>query len=199
MEIPVEETVGVISELVKEGYVKKIGLSQVDENILNRAEKIHHISYVESNYSLFNREIEKSLIPAARKNKTEIIAFGVLAHGLLTEKAAEIQHYNNRISLFKEGNLQKNLVLVEKLQAIANKKGVTLPTLAVAWILSKGNDIIPIIGMTKPEQLDIFHKAANLKLDEYEIEQIEAAIPEEKIHGEAFPKVEIRNGKAVFL
>lgn len=196
--IPVEETIGAISELVEGGYVKKIGLTQVDVETLNRAEKMHHISYLESNYSLFNREIEAELMPAARGNQTEIIAFGVLAQGLLTGTfSSEANNYNTHISLFKSENIRGNLKLVERLRIIADEKGVSVANLAIAWVMAKGADILPIIGMTKRSRLQAVIDASELSLTSTDIERIEAAIPQNQILGTAFPKMQFENGKIV--
>ncbi|EFI83014.1 aldo/keto reductase [Listeria grayi] len=196
--IPVEETIGAISELVEGGYVKKIGLTQVDVETLNRAEKMHHISYLESNYSLFNREIEAELMPAARENQTEIIAFGVLAQGLLTGTfSSEANNYNTHISLFKSENIRGNLKLVERLRIIADEKGVSVANLAIAWVMAKGAAILPIIGMTKRSRLQAVMDASELSLTSTDIERIEAAIPQNQILGTAFPKMQFENGKIV--
>ncbi len=119
--IPVEETIGAISDLVKEGYVKHIGITQVDAETLKKAHKTHPLTFIESEYSLFNRNIEKDIIPTARELGIGVIAFGALAHGLLSGNFSKdsANKYNSRIPLFYEENINKNLELVERLKIIA--------------------------------------------------------------------------------
>lgn len=198
--IPVEETIGAISELVKAGYVKEIGVSQVDAETLRRAHATYPISFVESEYSLFNRSIEKEIIPTARELGIGIVAFGAVAHGLLAGSWTEERVQKNKggyIPLFFEGNIEKNVVLAKKLGEIAAKKQMTLSQLALAWILSKGDDIKPLIGTVSSAHLQEALQSLDIHLTEDDVREIEEAIPEHEIAGVSFPNMQFRNGKTV--
>lgn len=198
--IPVEETIGAISELVQAGYVKQIGISQVDAETLRRAHATHPISWLEVEYSLFNRSIEKEILPTARELGIGVVAFGAVAHGLLAGNWTEERILKNKggyIPLFFEGNIEKNVALVKKLGEIAAKKQMTLSQLAFAWILSKGEDIIPLIGTVSPTHLQEAMRSLDLHLTEDDVREIEEAIPEHEIAGASFPNIQFRNGKTV--
>lgn len=197
--IPVEETIGAISELVKEGYIKYIGITQVDAETLRRANKVHPISLIEAEYSLFNREIEKNILPTARELGIGVVAFGALAHGLLSGvwSKANGQRYNSMIPLFFDENIDKNLGLVENLREIANEKEATIPQIALAWVLSKGDDIITLVGASRRVTLMDSLKAKDIKLSDEDIRRIENAINENEILGASFPNMKFKNGKVV--
>ncbi|WP_238882668.1 aldo/keto reductase [Clostridium sp. YIM B02551] len=197
--IPVEETIGAISELVKAGYVRHIGLTQVDADILRRANSVHPISFLEAEYSLFNRSIEKEILPTARELGIGVVAFGALAHGLLsgTWSKSKPHAYNSFIPLFFEENIENNLKLVEELRKIADEKHITIPQLSLAWLLSKGNDIITLVGASRRTTLKDSLNSIAVNLSENDIHRIEKVITEDKIAGASFPKREFRNGVAV--
>jgi aryl-alcohol dehydrogenase-like predicted oxidoreductase len=198
--IPVEETIGAISELVKAGYVKHIGVSQVDAEVLRRAHATHPISLLESEYSLFNRSIEKDVLPTARELGIGIVAFGAVAHGLLAGNWTEERIQKSKggfIPLFFEENIEKNVALVKRLADIAAKKQITASQLAFAWMLSKGEDIIPLIGSLSPAHIQEALQSLDIRLTENDIREIEEAIPENEIAGASFPNRKFRNGKAV--
>lgn len=200
MGIPVEETIGAIADLVKEGYVRHIGISEVDAATLERANAVHPIQYAEMDYSLFNRSIETDILPAARRLGIRIVSFGILAHGLLsgawTKERVERGEYPSGmpLGLFSGGNIEKNIVLVENLQVIAEEKQVSLSQLAHAWALAKGDDMIPLIGTGKLSHFRDSLCARELSLSAQDIERIEAAAPREKIAGEAMRKIRFKNG-----
>lgn len=197
--IPVEETIGAISDMVKAGYVKHIGMTQVDADTLRKAHSVHPISFVEYQYSLFNRSIEKDILPTARDLGIGVVAFGTLAHGLLggTWSKDKVDHSNAHIPLFHTENIDKNLSLVESLRKIAVEKQITLPQLAVAWVLSKGEDIVPLIGARRVSQLRESMKSLDVNLSESDVKRIEDVIPENEIAGESFPQMQFKNGMVV--
>lgn len=198
--IPVEEMIGAISDLVKAGYVRHIGITQVDAGTLRRAHATHPISLVETQYSLFNRSIEKDILPAARELGIGVVAFGTLAHGLLSGNWTDERIQKSKggyIPLFFEENLEKNVALAKKLGEIAAKKQITVSQLALAWILSKGEDIIPLIGSLSPSHIQEAMKSFDIRLTEDDIKEIEAAIPENEIAGAAFPDRQFKNGKSI--
>jgi len=197
--IPVEETIGAISDLVKAGYVKHIGVTQVDADTLRRANSVHPISLIEAEYSLFNRSIEKDIIPAARELGIGVVAFGALAHGLLSGTCSKesLNGHNSWIPLFFEENIDKNLELVEALRVIADEKKTTIPQLALAWILSKGDDIITLVGASRRSTLSDSLKCVDVNLSADDINRIEKAIPANEISGGSFPMMQFRNGEVV--
>jgi len=197
--IPVEETIGAISDLVKAGYVKHIGITQVDADTLRRANSVHPISFIESEYSLFNRNLEKDILPIARELGIGVVAFGVLAHGLLSGTwSKETSHsYNSRIPLFFKENIDNNLELVNALRVIADEKQITIPQLAIAWLLNKGDDIITLVGASRLSTLQDSLKSIDVKLSFADIERIEKVITEDKISGSSFPEVVFKNGVIV--
>ncbi|PJN90399.1 aldo/keto reductase [Bacillus sp. mrc49] len=197
--IPVEETIGVISDMVKAGYVKHIGMTQLDAETLRKAHSVHPISLVEYQYSLFNRSIEKDILPTARELGIDVVAFGTLAHGLLggTMSKDKVDQSNAYIPLFHKGNIDKNLSLVEVLRQIAVEKQMTVAQLAVAWVLVKGKDIIPLIGARKVDQLKESIKSLNVHLNESDVKRIEGAIPVTEIAGGSFPQMQFKNGMVV--
>ncbi|MBP9478994.1 MAG: aldo/keto reductase [Sebaldella sp.] len=203
LSIPVEETIGAIAELVKEGYVRHIGLTQIDAATLERANAVHKIEYVEMDYSLFNRSIEEDIIPLARKLDIGVVSFGTIAHGLLTglwtkERLERGELPTNMMSpLFSKENIGKNVELVERLHKIAEEKNVSVSQLAHAWVLSKGDDIIPLIGASKLKHFEDSIMAGNISLSKEDIQKIEAAIPEEEIAGTSFRKMQFKDGFAV--
>lgn len=188
-DIPVEETIGAISELVKEGYVRNIGVSMVDEEKLRKANSVHQITFLETAYSLFDRSMEQELLPTARELGIGIVAFGLLAQGLLggtwTKERVELGEIgaNPHIGLMQRGNIEKNIIIVERLRQIAKEKNCTLPQLVHAWALTKGDDIIPLIGVSKLSQLQESLGCLELSLSADDITLIEAAAPEDEIGG----------------
>ena len=197
--IPVEETIGAISDLVKAGYVKHIGITQVDADTLRRANSVHPISFIEAEYSLFNRNIEKEILPTARELGIGVVAFGALAHGLLsgTWSKSKSHMYNSMIPLFFEENIDKNLELVEELRKIADEKHITIPQLAIAWLSSKGTDIITLVGASRRTTLQDSLKSMDVNLSANDIQRIEKAIPEDKIAGGSFSNMAFKNGVIV--
>lgn len=198
--IPVEETIGAISDMVKAGYVKHIGMTQVEAETLRKAHATHPISFVEAEYSLFNRNIEKDILPTARELGIGVIAFGALAHGMLggTWTKERIQKSKGGyIPLFFEENIEKNVRLVDKLAEIAAEKQITLSQLAYAWVLSKGKDIIPLIGASKRPHFQEAIQSLDINLSESDINRIEEAIPENEIAGGSFPNMKFKNGVVV--
>ncbi len=174
-EITVEETLGPIAEMVKAGYVKYIGLSEVDAETLRRAHSVHPISLVELEYSLFKRKIEKELLPTARELGIGVVAFGILSHGLLSKE--RVQEMRNRFPQFSGENLDKNISILDSLREIAEENRITVPQLLTAWVLSQGEDIMPLIGARKVSQLQESMKALDVHLSKSDLERIDVAVP----------------------
>ncbi|WP_231952482.1 aldo/keto reductase [Paenibacillus sp. AD87] len=155
LDIPVEEVIEAVSDMVQAGYVKHIGLTQVDAETLRKANSVYPIRMVEYQYSLFNRKIEQDILPIAKELGIEVVAFGTLAHGLLgrTFSKDKVDPSNAHITLFSENNIDKNLSLVEALLEISKDYQMTVAQLAIVWVLAKGDEIIPLIGARTVNQL----------------------------------------------
>ena len=175
--IPLEETMGILSELVKEGYVKYIGLSEVDANTLRKAHAILPLSFVELNYSITNNSIEKELLPTARELGIGIVAFGLSGLG----------------KLFKA----KEDPLTDTIYRIATEKNVTPTQIAHAWIYTKGDDIITLLGARTIPQLEDSIKSTEINFSKDDIHRIENSMKKSKIVGPNMPKIIIKNGKIV--
>jgi aryl-alcohol dehydrogenase-like predicted oxidoreductase len=189
--VPIEETVGAIADMVKAGYVRYIGLSEVGADTIRRAAAVHPISDLQIEYSLLSRGIEDNILPTTRELGISITAYGVLSRGLLSG------HWSNERNLpqtdfrahsprFSSENLDRNLALVEALRQIAEAKGVSVAQVAVAWVLSRGHDIIPLIGARKVERLNESLDALNVTLSETDLAQIEQAVPAGAAAGERY-------------
>lgn len=185
--VPIEETIGAIADMVKAGYVKNIGLSEANADTIRRAHTVHPISWLQIEYSLFSRGIEKEILPTLRELGISLSAYGVLSRGLLSGKwskdrqgAPDFRSFSPR---FMGENLDKNLALVEALRVIAEEKQTNVAQLAIAWVQSRGEDVIPLIGARKRSQLQDALDALNLKLSPSDLERIEAAVPPEAVAG----------------
>ncbi|MED1864360.1 aldo/keto reductase [Fictibacillus nanhaiensis] len=190
--VPIEETIGAMADLVKEGYVKHIGLSEANAETVRKAHAVHHISWLQIEYSLFSRGVEEGILPTLRELGISLSAYGVLSRGLLSgkwtkERQAQID-FRSFAPRFMGENLDQNLALVEALREIANEKQTTVAQLAIAWVMSQGNDIIPLIGARKRSHLEDAFEAINLQLNEADLVKIEAAVPANKVAGTRYAK-----------
>lgn len=176
--IPVEDTIGAVADLVKAGYVKSIGISEVDGPILRKANTVHPISLVEVRYSLMDRHIEDDLLPTARELGVGVVAFGVLLAGLIGGSAQQ-----QKLSAMKHlpseslNNISNNLAATDALEKIAGEKGITLSQLAIAWVLAQGEDIIALVGSRTVAQISDSLKAIDVKLTKDDLERMEQLIP----------------------
>ncbi len=190
-EVPIEDTVGAIGELVEAGYVRHIGLSEIGADTLRRAAAVHPITDLQIEYSLISRGIEKEILPVARQLGTGITAYGVLSRGLLSDtfrtggpsSAGDFRAHSPR---FQGENLTRNLRLVEALADIAATKQVSVAQLAITWALSRGTDIVPVIGARTRTRLDETVGALAISLTPDESAVIEAAAPAEAVAGERY-------------
>ena len=192
--VPVEELVGVLSELVQEGYVRHIGLSQVGVESLRKASAIHPVHMVELEYSLAERSIEKEMIGAAKELGTEVLAFGVLSHGLISERSLE----GTATSRFmRPEDHAATLELVRGLKRIADEKDISVSNLALLWALAKYDHVSALIGTTSVEHLRESIDALKTDLSIEDIKRIEAAFPSEKVKGVGTRAFTFRNGRFV--
>ncbi len=192
-DVPIEETVGAISEMVEAGYVRHVGLSEVGAETVRRAHAVHPISDVQIEYSLLSRGIEEEILPACRELGIGVTAYGVLSRGLLSghwskERAESLTPFDFRASAprFTGKNLDRNLTLVEALRALAEEKGATVAQVAVAWVLSRGGDVVPLVGARTRERLTESLGALDVELTQDDLARIEEAIPVDAVAGERY-------------
>jgi aryl-alcohol dehydrogenase-like predicted oxidoreductase len=192
-DLPIEETIGAIGELVQAGYVRHIGLSEVRAETVRRAHSVHTISDLQIEYSLLSRVIEDEILPVCRELGIGLTAYGVLSRGLLSghwsrERAETLGPRDFRASAprFTGENLERNLELVEALRALAEAKGATVAQLAIAWALSRGDDVVPLVGARTRERLAEALGALGLELTTDDLEKIEQAVPAEAVAGERY-------------
>jgi aryl-alcohol dehydrogenase-like predicted oxidoreductase len=186
--VPIEETVGAIGEMVDAGYVRYVGLSEVGSQTIRRAVATHPICDLQIEYSLISRGIEEEILPACRELGIAVTAYGVLSRGLISGRyradgdapAGDIRGHMPR---FQGENLRHNLALVEELRRVAEANGATVAQIAFAWVLSRGHDVVPLVGARRREQLEEALEALEVRLDERELEQIERAVPPDAAAG----------------
>ena len=189
---PIEDTVGAMAELVEAGKVKYLGLSEASPATIRRAHKVHPITALQTEYSLWERHVEKEIIPTVRELGIGFVAYSPLGRGFLTgtitkksdlgAKDARAQRYPR----FEGENFEKNQVLVERVRAIAENREVTPGQMALAWVLAKGQDVVPIPGTKRRKYLEENAAAADIKLTPGEIAELEAAVPQNEIAGDRY-------------
>ncbi len=178
--VPIEDTVGAIADMVRAGYVRHVGLSEVGAATISRAHAVHPIADLQIEYSLMSRGIEAEILPACRARGIAITAYGVLSRGLLSGRVPPAGVKGDlrvvRMPRFADGNLQQNLALVAALRRIAEPKGATPAQLAIAWVRSRGADVVPVVGARRRDQLDEALGALALSLDAADLARIAAAV-----------------------
>jgi aryl-alcohol dehydrogenase-like predicted oxidoreductase len=187
--VPIEDTVGAIADMIRAGYVRYAGLSEAGDESVRRANAVTPIVDLQIEYSLASRGIEERILPATRELGVGITAYGVLSRGLLSERAAQAAAsggFRGALPRFSGANLQHNLGIVAALGDIARDLGITVPQLAIAWVLSRGDDIIPVIGARRVDRLTEALGAFDVKLIDDDVKRIEAAIPSGAIAGDRY-------------
>jgi aryl-alcohol dehydrogenase-like predicted oxidoreductase len=178
--VPFEDTIGAVADMVRAGYVRHIGLSEVGAETIRRAHAVHPIADLQIEYSLMSRGIEAAILPTARNLGIAITAYGVLSRGLLSGRLPSSAAANDirvaRMPRYQPGNLERNLRLVDALRQIGDQKGATPAQLAIAWVRSRGDDIVPVIGARRRDQLKEIIGALALRLDAADLQRIEAAV-----------------------
>jgi aryl-alcohol dehydrogenase-like predicted oxidoreductase len=187
--VPIEDTVGAIAEMVRAGYVRHIGLSEAGAATIRRARAVHPIVALQIEYSLMSRGVENEILPALRELGISLVAYGVLSRGLISDHAltgAPTGEIRGRIPRFQGENLARNRALVEALQGIAKEKGCTTAQLAIAWVASRGDDVIPLIGAKRPDQVTSAIGALDVALSPADLARIEAAVPAAAVASERY-------------
>ena len=197
-EVPIEETVGAMSELVEAGKVRYLGLSEAAPETIRRAHAVHPISALQSEYSLFTRDVEDEVLPTLRDLGVGFVAYSPLGRGFLTgawnsmQDLPEDDTRAGRFPRFSEENFRQNLELAGRVREIAAEKGATPGQLALAWLLHQGEDIVPIPGTKRRKYLEENAAAADLGLTERELGRIEEAIPRGAAAGERYAEQQMR-------
>ncbi len=187
--VPIEETVGAIGEMIQAGYVRYLGLSEVGVDTIRRAAAVHPVAALQIEYSLMSRGIEDQILPAVRDLGIGVTAYGVMSRGLLAATSARpigAADPRSRFPRFQGDNLQRNLALVAALERVATDRGVTTAQLAIAWVASRGADIVPLIGTKRRDRLAEALGALELTLSPEELAVIEAAVPQSAVAGDRY-------------
>jgi pyridoxine 4-dehydrogenase len=189
--VPVEDTVGAIADLVKAGYVRHIGLSEVGADTLRRASRVHPISDLQIEYSLISRGIERAILPTARELGIGITAYGVLSRGLISghwskDRQGEKDFRSLASPRFQGENLEANLALVERLRALAQELNASVAQLAIAWVAAQGADIVPLVGARRRDRLQEALGALDLRLRPEDLARLEAIVPPDAAAGQRY-------------
>ncbi len=190
---PIEETVGTMAQLLEEGKIRHIGLSEASPQTLRRAARVHKISALQSEYSLWTRDPEREVLPTCRELGIGFVAYSPLGRGFLTGQFKRFDDlpaddYRRQSPRFQGENFQKNLDLVQHVQLIATEKGCTSSQLALAWVLAQGDDIVPIPGTKKRKYLEDNVGAVKVRLNVEDLKRIEEAFPSGAAAGERYPE-----------
>jgi aryl-alcohol dehydrogenase-like predicted oxidoreductase len=188
---PIEETVGAMAELVERGKVRYLGLSEAAADTIRRAHAVHPISALQSEYSLWTRDVEDEILPAIRELGIGLVAYSPLGRGFLSGRilsvddleASDFRRANPR---FQGENFQKNLDLVERVEELAASKGCTAAQIALAWVLAQGEDIVPIPGTTRVKNLEENVSALDVELSDEELRDLEAVFPNGAAAGDRY-------------
>lgn len=190
-EVPIEETVGAIGEMVEAGYIRHVGLSEVGAETIRRAQAVHPISDLQIEYSLLSRGIENQVLPTCRELGIGVTAYGVLSRGLLSghwskDRETGPADFRSHAPRFSGENLDRNLELVEAIRVIAEEKGATVAQVAIAWVMSRGEDVVPLVGARRRDRLEEALGAVALELSADDLDAIERAIPAGAAAGERY-------------
>ena len=192
-QVPIEETVGAMAELVRQGKVRHLGLSEAAADTLRRAVKVHPIAALQTEYSLWSRDLEDEILPACRELGIGLVAYSPLGRGFLSGKIRSLddldpsdwRRHNPR---FQGENLEKNLALADRIREIAGRKGCTPAQLALAWILAQGRDVVPIPGTRSPQRLEENAAACTVALSADDLAEIRQALPRTMVAGLRYPE-----------
>jgi aryl-alcohol dehydrogenase-like predicted oxidoreductase len=188
--VPIEETVGAIAEMIQAGYVRAVGLSEAGTDTIRRAGATHPICDLQIEYSLISRGIEDAILPTCRSLGIDITAYGVLSRGLISghwkPDSSGKGDFRAHSPRFQGENAEKNLALVDALRHIATEKSVTVAHIAIAWVMTQGEDIIPLIGARRPDQLAESLGGLDVLLSPDDLAAIERAVPKGAAAGDRY-------------
>ncbi|WP_055548433.1 aldo/keto reductase [Streptomyces sp. NBRC 110028] len=187
-EVPIEETVGAMAELVQAGKVRHLGLSEASAETIRRAHTVHPIAALQSEWSLWTRDLERETAPVCRELGIGLVPFSPLGRGFLTGRYTSVENLpetdmRRTQPRFADGNLEQNLAIVDKLNELAAEKGVTAGQLALAWVQHRGDDVVPIPGTRREKYLEENLAAAAIELSAEELAAIDAAAPADQVAG----------------
>jgi aryl-alcohol dehydrogenase-like predicted oxidoreductase len=189
---PIEDTVGAMADLVKAGKVRFLGLSEASAATIRRAHKVHPITALQTEFSLWERHVQSEILPTVRELGIGFVAYSPLGRGFLTGKYTKPTDFGQqdsrtaRFPRFAGEALDKNLVLVDRVRAIAARKGVKPGQLALAWVLAQGEDVVPIPGTKRRAYLEENSAAADVRLTAVELAELEAAVPADEVVGDRY-------------
>jgi aryl-alcohol dehydrogenase-like predicted oxidoreductase len=191
--VPIEETVGAMGELVRDGMVRYLGLSEASAETIRRAHATHPITAVQSEYSLWTRDPEDEVMTTLRELGIGLVAYSPLGRGFLTGQIRSLDDlpeddWRRSNPRFQEQALQENLRLADRVTELAENRGITPAQLALAWVMAKGEDIVPIPGTKNPRRLEENAAAADVKLSPQDIEELDTAISRDAVHGDRYAK-----------
>jgi aryl-alcohol dehydrogenase-like predicted oxidoreductase len=191
-EVPIEESVGAMAELVAAGKVRHIGISEPGAATLRRAHATHPIAAVQSEYSLLHREPEADVLPVARELGIAYVAYSPLSRGLLAGRIRRLDDlapddWRRSVPRFQDGNLERNLEVVGRLDAIASAMGVGLPALSLAWLLAQGDEVIPLVGSSRADHVERSLDALDVELTDDDLAAIDTAAPVGAAAGDRYP------------
>jgi aryl-alcohol dehydrogenase-like predicted oxidoreductase len=197
-ETPIEETVGAMKELVEAGKVRYLGLSEAGPGTIRKAHAVHPISALQSEYSLFSRDVEDEILPTVRELDIGFVPYSPLGRGFLTGRWRSIEDMpeddtrSARFPRFAEENFKKNVELADRVREVADSKGISPGQLALAWLLAQGDDIVPIPGTKRRKYLEDNAGAADVTLTEDDLARIEEAMPRGSAAGERYSEEQMR-------
>jgi aryl-alcohol dehydrogenase-like predicted oxidoreductase len=195
--VPIEDTVGAMARLVQQGKVRHLGLCEAGPNTIRRAHKTHPITAIETEYSLWTRDVEHEILPTLKELGIGLVPYSPLGRGFLSGSfgkrddliPSDRRHAHPR---FQEGNFEKNLTLLGPLKAAAERRGVTMAQVALAWLLARGDNIVPIPGTKRRKYLEENAAAVEIKLRDAEVEELEEAFPPQAAAGLRYPEFQLK-------
>jgi aryl-alcohol dehydrogenase-like predicted oxidoreductase len=196
--VPIEDTIGAIADLIKQGYVRYVGLSEVGAKTIRRAQALHPIADLQIEYSLISRDIEREILPTCRELGIGITAYGVLSRGLISghwQTNSDKGDFRSRAPRFQGANLDTNLALVERLRAVANTIGISVAQVAIAWVIARAAtqqaSIVPLIGARRRDRLEESLGALAVRLSPEQVREIEQAVPPDAAAGQRYPEAQL--------
>ena len=189
--VPIEDTVGAMARLVEAGKVRYLGLSEAAPETVRRAHKVHPITALQTEYSLWSRDVEEAILPTVRELGIGFVAYSPLGRGFLTGQIKRVEDlvegdYRRNSPRFQGENFQRNLALVAEIERMAARKGCTPAQLALAWVLAQGDDVVPIPGSKRRRHLEDNVKALDIRISAQELARIDAVLPPGAAAGERY-------------